>query len=247
MGKIIGISGRKQAGKNTVANIMHGICLKNQDLVQDWAVGSNGELIILTSNDKGVTAWGEFDVSRKDSSFIEYAELQMWPFIKLYSFADSLKKICTDLFEIPYECVWGTNKQKDKKQSHLKWANMPGCEKKRGCMTSREFMQFFGTEIMRKIHEPIWINSCIKKIQQEQSEISVIADVRFPNEVKAIQEAGGIVIRLDRDMFHSDHPSEVALDENVFNWSKFDEVISNKKMSIDELCHNIKTNRKIWS
>lgn len=40
---------------------------------------------------------------------------------------------------------------------------MPGCEKKRGCMTSREFMQFFGTEIMRKIHEPIWINSCIKK------------------------------------------------------------------------------------
>lgn len=92
MGKIIGISGRKQAGKNTVANIMHGICLKNQDLVQDWAVGSNGELIILTSNDKGVTAWGEFDVSRKDSSFIEYAELQMWPFIKLYSFADSLKK-----------------------------------------------------------------------------------------------------------------------------------------------------------
>ena len=28
--KIVGISGRKQAGKNTVANILHGITLKRK-------------------------------------------------------------------------------------------------------------------------------------------------------------------------------------------------------------------------
>jgi hypothetical protein len=73
MGKIIGISGRKQAGKNTVANIIHGIVLKKQELIEDWNIGKNGELLILTSDSDGVTAWGEFDVSRKDDGFIENA------------------------------------------------------------------------------------------------------------------------------------------------------------------------------
>jgi ABC-type polysaccharide/polyol phosphate transport system ATPase subunit len=33
---ILGISGRKQAGKNTTANILHGIVLKEQGFIKDW-------------------------------------------------------------------------------------------------------------------------------------------------------------------------------------------------------------------
>ena len=32
---ILGISGRKQAGKNTVANILHGVILKDRELIKD--------------------------------------------------------------------------------------------------------------------------------------------------------------------------------------------------------------------
>ena len=51
--KIVGISGRKQAGKNTVANILHGITLKENGLVKDYNIGADGELMILTEDSSG--------------------------------------------------------------------------------------------------------------------------------------------------------------------------------------------------
>jgi len=99
-----------------------------------------------------------------------------------------------------------------------------------GPMTAREFMQFFGTDVCRKMFEPIWVKSCIKKIQQEQSQLAIIADVRFPNEAKAIEEAGGRVVRLTRQVFDDNHSSEVALDSYPFT-----DFIDNQVESIDAL------------
>lgn len=246
--KIIGISGRKQAGKNTTANILHGIVLKEKGLIKDWNIGSSGELIILTESSNGTAGWGEFDITRNDEDFTAYAENNMWPYVKLYSFADYLKWICTNLFDIPHECVWGTDDQKNQPQEHLLWENMPKAINstlmkkimppdskssygwKEGPMTAREFMQFFGTDVCRKIFEPIWVKSCIKKIQQEQSQLAIIADVRFPNEAKAIEEAGGRVVRLTRQVFDDNHSSEVALDNYPFT-----DFIDNQVESIDTL------------
>ena len=235
---IIGISGRKQAGKNTVANILHGICLKEQGLVKDWNLNSDGELIILTDNTDGEEGWGEFDISRKDDQFTEYANLNMWPHVKLYSFADNLKWICVKLFDIPHECVFGTDKQKNQTQKHLRWELMPGhvtTHHGYGPMTAREFMQFFGTDVMRKIYEPIWVNSCIKTIQAEQSGLAIIADVRFPNEAKTVEDNGGHVVRLKRQLFDDSHSSEIALDDYPFT-----HYIDNKDESIDSLMAKVK-------
>lgn len=259
---IIGIAGRKQAGKNTVANILHGIVLKNIEAVEDWNINNNGELNVLTTNSDGESGWGVFDVSRKDQPFMQYAEHNMWPYVKLYSFADSLKWICTELFDIPYECVWGTNEQKNQAQQHLLWENMPrvidpelyaSCLKNQrgagikefiktchphepGPMTAREFMQFLGTDIMRKIYEPIWVNACIKKIQREQSELAIIADVRFPNEAEAIEKVGGTVVRLTRKILNDNHSSELALDDYPFT-----DYIENQNETIDSLMVKVKT------
>tara|TARA_Y100000114_G_scaffold157101_1_gene187080 strand:- start:1405 stop:2148 length:744 start_codon:yes stop_codon:yes gene_type:complete len=230
---ILGISGRKQAGKNTAANILHGIVLKDHDLINDWSIGPKGELIVETKDSSG---WGEFDITRKDSHFIEYAEHSMWPFVKLYSFADAVKWMCTDLLDIPYECVWGTDDQKNQSQQHLLWENMPGVTTKSGPMTAREFMQFFGTDIMRKIYAPIWTNNTIKRINTEQSQLAIVADVRFPNEVEAINNAGGTVIRLTRKLGDDDkHSSEIALDDYPFT-----NYIDNSDGSIEELMVKVK-------
>lgn len=239
---ILGISGRKQAGKNTTANILHGMILKEQGFVNDWSIGANGQLMIDSSDADG---WGEFDVTRQDEQFAEWAEHNMWPYVKVYSFADHLKWICIKLFDIPFECCFGTDEQKNQLQEHLLWENMPRYSTndldaqsaiyKTGTMTAREFMQFFGTDVMRKMYEPIWVNACINKIQQEQSGLAIIADVRFPNEAKAIERAGGKVVRLTREVHEDNHSSEVALDDYPFT-----DYIDNKIESIDVLMVKVK-------
>ena len=111
--KILGISGKKQSGKNTTANILHGVVLQKYGMVKDWSISEEGKLLIKTEEfHMNSDGWGEFDIERKDDEFVTYAENAMWPHVKLYSFADSLKAICVDLFEIPPECVYGTDEQK---------------------------------------------------------------------------------------------------------------------------------------
>jgi len=239
---ILGIAGRKQAGKNTTANILHGIILKEQGYVNDWQIGSRGQLLVNTHDPD---SYGEFWIERKDEEFVTWADNNMWPFVKLYSFADNLKAICMDLFDIPFRCLYGTDEEKNQVQEHLLWENMPGVTSgfasdgmvfhEAGPMTAREFMQFLGTDVMRKIYEPVWVNSCIKKIQREQSELAIIADVRFPNEAKAIEQAGGKVVRLTREVHEDNHSSEVALDDYSFT-----DYIDNKNESIDDLMMKVK-------
>ena len=229
--KIVGIAGKKQSGKNTVANILHGIVLKEQGMISEYTISSDGKLLIKTDE---ILEWAEFDITRKDDEFVSYAEKAMYPYVKLYSFADALKTICIDLFNIPFENVYGTNEQKNKKISHLKWNNMPSRKNKDtrrtkiGSMTAREFMQYFGTDIMRKIWEPIWCKNAVNRIVAEQSGLAIVADVRFPNEVDIIKDAGGIVIKLNRNLFKDEHPSETQLDKKNYNQKKFDHVIENQ-------------------
>lgn len=225
---IVGISGRKQAGKNTTANILHGIVLKREGFIEDWNIDASGQLHIL---DEG--GWGIFDVTRQDPTFVSWADQNMWPFVKLYSFADELKHICTQLFNIPFECVYGTDEQKNQVQKHLLWENIS--KNKTGAMTAREFMQHFGTDVCRKVYEPIWVNACINRIQQEQSGLAIIADVRFPNEAKAIEQAGGKVVRLTRIVHEDNHSSEVALDDYPFT-----DVIDNSTEHVDSLMVKVK-------
>lgn len=257
--KILGISGLKQSGKNSSANYLSGYVLKKHSQVENYGITSMGELNVYTSYQDGSKDWGILDLNRKDSEFIESAEQTIWPFVKCYSFADSLKRTAVDLFELKPEQVWGTDEQKSS-LTHLRWENMPGvissddeqawCEydpsnyglivHDDGLMSGREFLQFFGTEIGRKIHGPIWINATIRQIISEQSELAIITDVRFPDEVEIIQEAGGMVYRLDRQAFEDSHPSETALSKENFDWDKFDRVVSNKELNILQSCEAVR-------
>ena len=260
--RIIGISGRKQAGKNTTANILHGIVLKKYGMIKDYNIGGSGELMVLTTNSDGNEGWGVFDAIRNDAAFVEYAEHSMWPHVKLYSFSDNLKHICVELFDIPHECAWGTDEQKNQIQEHLLWENMPRFQNmslmvkmpidarkswnwREGPMTAREFMQFLGTDVMRKMYEPVHVNHAISRILAEQSELAIVPDVRFPNEVEAIHKAGGKVIRLTRNTRKDNHASECGLDPENFDWDNFDVVIHNDGsledtlQKVDEVCSSI--------
>lgn len=263
--KVIGFLGRKQSGKNTCSNIIHGYELLRQGMIRDFKI-DNGKLIVLTENATGETGWGEFDVTRKDENFVTWADMNMWPFVKNYAFADELKRMSIELFDIPYECVYGTDEQKNQIQEHLLWENMPGVicypnyiecgnathsdidlneigltTHESGPMTAREFMQFFGSEIMRKMYGPVWINKTLRQISREQSAIAIISDVRFPNEAEAIKKAGGIIVKLHRKQKTKDlHQSELGVD--LVDESIIDYNIQNNKRgsSLDDLQQNVK-------
>jgi len=255
---ILGISGKKQAGKTTIANIIHGDILLRNNLILDYNINDDGKLIIKTKNAEGKEGWGEFDIERKDEDFVQYSHYNMWPHVKLYNFADSLKELCINLFGLTPEQVYGTEEQKNQILPGIRWEDMPRFQNmklikklpidakkswgwKEGAMTAREFMQFLGTDIMRKIDKNVWANACINKILKEGSDLAVIADVRFPNEVEAINKVGGKVLRLERNVHEDDHDSETALDVDNFDHSNFWHVLDNRDITIQQTITEIQS------
>jgi hypothetical protein len=145
---------------------------------------------------------------------------------KIYNFADLLKKnVCMDIFGMTYDQCYGSDDDKNT-ITHLQWEDK--------LLSAREVMQFVGTDIFRKMDKNVWANATINQIEKESPELAVIADCRFPNEVEAVKKAGGIVIKLTRNPFNSDHTSEVALDSSVYSSTNFDIVITNHLMDIDQ-------------
>jgi hypothetical protein len=246
MSRIIGISGRKQSGKNTCANYIVGDILKQRNMVQDFAINTDGQLQIYTTNANGQSGWGIFDLLRKDEEFLLYVENELWPYVKIYHFADPLKQMCMSLFNFTFEQAYGTDDQKNTNTDIL-WENIPeNHDGKTGYITARDFMQHFGTNIVRKMKDNAWVDATLSRILYEDTEISIIPDVRFPNEVHAIKEQGGVVIRLNRDVHKSQHKCERALDEDNFDWSTFDEVIDNDTKNIEELSQSLNSISKLW-
>lgn len=246
MVKILGISGKKQSGKNTVANYINGSILKYKELVKDFTIDNDGKLNILTTDNNGNQGWGIFDVTRKDREFCEYAHINLWPYVKVYHFADLLKEISMSLFGLSYEQVYGNDKQKNTKIG-IMWEDMPeNHDNNTGEMTSREFLQHFGTNVIRKIKNEAWVEATINRICDESTQLAIIPDVRFPNEVNAIHDNGGQVLRLTRNVYDSDHKCEKALDCDVFDWSNFDYIINNEQSTIEDLCASMNNLSEIW-
>ena len=145
---------------------------------------------------------------------------------KIYNFADPLKQdICMNILGLSYNQCYGDDIDKNT-ETDVWW------DGKR--LTAREVMQFVGTDIFRKMKNDVWAGATIKKIHTDKPSLAIIADCRFPNEVETVKNAGGIVIKLTRNLYHSDHSSEVALDPDRYDPSNFDLVIDNQNMSIVE-------------
>ena len=234
MPNIIGLSGAKQSGKTTSTNFLYGYQLRVNEIIEKFLMNPDtGELLVnaKTINEKGEEeeGLGVLDIERRDSDFIDYASQSIWPYVRSFGFADPLKIISIQLFGLLEEQCYGTNDQKNT-PINIKWEDLPVSSDKTGFITAREFLQYFGTEVCRKIKPNIWVDSCINRINQSGTELAIVSDVRFPNEVDAIQKAGGKVIRLTRKPYEDIHDSEISLDD----YEGFDYVLENQDLSIDE-------------
>ena len=233
MTNIIGFSGAKQSGKSTCATFLHGYQLRFNDVFEKFLMDEKGSLFVnateIDENGQEVEGLGMLDVDRQDEEFLEYASRNIWPFVRSFSFADPLKSIAIQLFGLTEEQCYGTDEDKNT-PINIKWENMPNVINASGFMTAREFLQHFGTDVCRGIKPDIWTSACINRILSSGTELAIVPDVRFPNEVESIQKAGGKVIRLTRKPHEDEHDSETALD----GYDEFDYVIHNADMNIDQ-------------
>jgi hypothetical protein len=112
------------------------------------------------------------------------------------SFANSLKDAVSQVFGWDRTLLEGRTKQAREWREQVDpwWSqrlNMPN-------LTPRLMLQLWGTEVCRKgFHDDIWIASLENKLRNSTDDI-VISDCRFPNEIKSIRDAGGIIVWVKR-------------------------------------------------
>jgi len=176
------------------------------------------------------------------------------------SFANSLKDCVAQVFGWDRTMLEGrtTQAREWREQVDTWWAE----RLKMPHLTPRWVLQYWGTEVCRKgFHDNIWIASLEHKLLYSSDNI-VISDCRFPNEIKSIRNAGGIVIRVKRgeepewyqdaaDMNAGDRCSNYMLaktriqklgihaSETAWVGTKFDHILDNNS-SIDDLFLQIK-------
>lgn len=220
---VIGISGRLGSGKDTVGKI-----------IQYLKCHSVGDITI-----QDTLSCSEHDWWLEEQSGLEVKK-----------FAGKLKVIGSMLSGVPVE--YFEDQGFKKLPMSPEWG-----------MTYREFLQKLGTEAMREgLHTNVWVNALFadykpvcnkfesKMLQTGGNYTSsicsdcncfpnwIITDMRFPNEMEAVEQRKGITIRVTRPDFLSFeamlHPSETALDD-----AKFDYEIINDG-SLEDLVEKVK-------
>ena len=125
-------------------------------------------------------------------------------------------------------------------------------------LTPRLVLQKWGTEVVRRSwHDDTWIASLENKLTRAHNDI-VITDVRFPNEIQAVRNAGGIVIRVVRGSEPGWYttalganagivPDQVLLkqlDVHPSEWAwigtEFDAVLDNNQEGLDNLYSQVR-------
>lgn len=113
------------------------------------------------------------------------------------SFATSLKDACSAIFDWPRNLLEGdTLESRQWREVVDPWwsekLNIPN-------FSPRYALQLMGTDVLRNhFNEDLWFITVENRIRKNPDQHVVISDVRFPNEIKFIQDRGGILVRINR-------------------------------------------------
>jgi len=226
---IIGINGKIGSGKDTVGSIIQ----------------------YLTAEDTG-----QFCLNRIHSGkSIEGHHNSTW---KIKKFAGKLKQTASLLTGVDVEKFEDQEFKKLEMPECWNRLQQSGRSKVWAPMTYRQFLQELGTEAMREgLHTNVWVNALFADYHltpdKNANELFteefltgsstlryeypnwIITDMRFPNEMEAVELREGVTIKVVRPgTAVGTHPSEIALDD-----AYFDHVISNDG-TIEDLIEKVR-------
>lgn len=185
--KVLLLHGKKQSGKTSAANFICGEVLKKNGVITNYTLTEKGDLVVPANTESGE---GILDLQSTNIQNIIYYTKTIWPHVKVYNFADELKRIAISLFGLSWEQCYGEDEQKNT-FTNVKWKDFAGVLSSRAIyrlknegkynrrMTGREFLQFFGTEVCRKIYPGCHAKNVINRIREEKPDLAIIADLRF--------------------------------------------------------------------
>ncbi len=155
-----------------------------------------------------------------------------------FAFADPLKLVIRDLFDIDDNVLWGPS------------TNRTG--------EVRRMLQELGTDFARKYRPNVWVEKLRRRVVMARNDGCdylqlhnqhalavaqgiVVTDLRFPNEAAVIQELGGKLIRIVRPG-SGDHETDEAVNhasETETDSFDVDEVILNHS-TLEDLCASVR-------
>jgi ABC-type oligopeptide transport system ATPase subunit len=195
---IIGINGKIGSGKDTVGKIIQYLQCHNTGEITIQDVISNPE------HEWWLEEQSKFEIKK---------------------FAGKLKEIASLLTGIDIEDFEDQEFKKTNLESSWDVKSKYRDRRPPTPMTVREFLQKLGTEAMREgLHTNVWVNALFAdykppKMSQYNPSNWIITDMRFPNEMEAVVEKGGITIRVVRPgTVTGEHPSEIALDGHTMHY-----------------------------
>jgi hypothetical protein len=109
------------------------------------------------------------------------------------SFAKPLKDACSVIFGWPREMLEGDTEvsRKWREEPDVFWSERFGKE-----FSPRLALQLMGTEAGRNVfHTDVWVISLLNRAKGKDV---VVTDFRFMNEIKYIQDNGGVIVRVKR-------------------------------------------------
>lgn len=168
----------------------------------------------------------------------EFAKIAEQEFgVPRVAFADAIKEEVTEFLDKHEVCwehrhLWGDQKDKEER---LRMSHSCRPKGKRPLskllttigeynngwhyFTPRSLLQFWGSEYRRSIDPLYWVRAAEVKIRAKTH--SVLSDLRFNNEVKMVQDMGGVTVRITRPdaitISNMTHASETELDGFVAN------------------------------
>ncbi len=207
---IIGISGQKQSGKDTVAKMLQYFTLSDYSIVR--------------TRQLTFEKWLELERANSLQIFKDYSRYDVSDWLTV-RFADRVK----DLVGILTNCTRYQLESEEFKNTPILYGYTP-----------RQLLQIVGTDFGRNmINENIWVDLTLSNYTEDAKWI--IPDVRFKNEVTAIQNLGGLVIRVIREYDKKDkHESE----QDLSNFDEYNYVVVNDG-TLDDLLNRVQSLYKI--
>lgn len=143
------------------------------------------------------------------------------------SFAKPLKEMASRYFNIPYEELYGNKTE-----------------------FSRRVLQGLGHCIREEVKSSFWLDKAFESIKPSQH--TVISDVRYLNEAKAIKKKGGILIKIERENcpsieYGTSHSSEMEQEQFVPDIVLFNNASEKLFISlIDKMVKEVKEDEAVY-
>lgn len=222
--KVFGIAGKKGSGKTSLRNFFYMNTLK-QVGIECW-LNQRGDICMPGEEDM-------VGVIEMDGDFgaCEFAEQQVYPRFRAYSLADSLKMVLNLFYNIPLEKMYGTNDDKNEPTIYTVgdvYGKAPKGRSVNDRLTIRELMEQVAFK-MEKIDSAAFHNPVRRLIEQNESEVVCVADVRDMDDVNFVHSFDGLVIKLNAAPYE-DSPGDSPLD--LVPESSFDTIIYNENLEM---------------